>query len=189
MRRHHPLSPGTLLKPWDRVQLERLLRMGEAPVRVIKRAQALSLLDRGKTPRDIADFLDISHMTPYRVEQKYREGGLAAALPEPSRPGHGYAFDERQAVAILAMVCEAPPAGRARWTVRLATSEAMRRGIVKKVSRGPIWELLHEGGLKPWREKNVVHSQDNPLLRSQDGGRSGTLPASPECEGAGGVPG
>lgn len=189
MRRQHPLPPGTLLKPWERVQLERLLRMGEAPVRVILRAQVLSLLDRGKTPLDIADFLNISHMTPYRVEQKYRDGGLQAALPEPSRPGHGHAFDERQAVAILAMVCEAPPSGRARWTVRLATSEAMRRGIVKQVSRGPIWDLLHAGDLKPWREKNVVRSQDNPLLRSQNGGRPGPLSAPPESEGTGGVPG
>jgi transposase len=171
------------------VQLDGLLHKGEAPVRVIKRAQVLCLLDKGKMPLDIADFLDLSRTTPYRIEKKYREQGLEAALVEPSRPSHGRLIDERQAVEILAMVCEAPPAGRARWTVRLATSEAMRRGIVKKVSRGPIWELLHEGELKPWREKNVVHPGNHPVLRGQDGGRSGNLQAPLESQGTGGVPG
>jgi hypothetical protein len=70
-----------------------------------------------------------------------------------------------------------------------ATTEALRRGIVKQVSRGPIWELLHEGGLKPWREKNVVRSGDNPLFRGQNGRRSGGVPTSSESQGTGGLPG
>jgi transposase len=171
------------------VQLDGLLRKGAAPVRVIKRAQVLSLLDKGKMPLDIAEFLELSRTTPYRIEKKYREKGLEAALVEPSRPSHGRLIDERQAVEILAMVCEAPPSGRARWTVRLATSEALRRGIVKKVSRGPIWDLLHQGGLKPWREKNAEHPSAHADLHPQDGGRSGSVPTSPEPQGTGGVPG
>lgn len=189
MRQRQDILPGKLLRPWERVQLDGLLHKGEAPVRVVKRAQALSLLDKGKAPLEIAEFLEMSRTTPYRIEKKYREKGFEAALVEPSRPGHGRVLDERQAVGILAMVCEAPPQGRARWTVRLVTAEAMRRGIVKKVSREPIRRLLHEGGLKPWREKNVVHQGNDPLLRGQDGGRLGSLRAPPERQGTGGVPG
>lgn len=157
MRHHHPLSPGTLLQTWERVQLDGLLHKGEAPVRVIKRAQALTLLDKGKSPLAIAEFLGMSRMTPYRVEEKYRQGGLEKALVEPSRPSSTRALNEHQSAEVLAMVCSPPPQGRARWTVRSATAEALRRGIVDKVSREPIRKLLHQGGLKPWREKNVVH--------------------------------
>lgn len=187
MRQREHIPSGTLLRPWERVQLDGLLHKGEAPVRVIIRAQVLSLLDKGKMPLDIADFLDLSRTTPYRIEKKYREQGFEAALVEPSRPSQGRVLDERQAAAILAMVCEPAPLGRARWTVRLATSEAMRRGIVKQVSRGPIWELLHEADLKPWREKNVEHFGGHSRFPRQDGGRPGNLPASLESQGAGGV--
>ena len=172
-RQEHP--SGGFLQEWERVQLETLLHQGEAPVRVIKRAMILSLLDKGKSAYEISDFLDLAKMTPYRVRKKYAEGGLAIALPEPSRRHEARILDERKSVEILAMVCEPPPKGRARWTVRLATSEAMRRGIVKQITREPIRKLLHEGGLQPWREKNVVHPGNDPVLRGQDGGRSGSL--------------
>lgn len=55
--------------------------------------------------------------------------------------------------------------------------------------REPIRHLLHEGGLKPWREKNVVHQRGDSLLRGQNGGRFGSVSAPPESEGTGGVPG
>lgn len=164
--RHRQENPsGGFLQEWERVQLETLLHQGEAPVRVIKRAMVLSLLDKGKSAYEISNFLDLGKMTPYRIRKKYSQGGLEAALPEPSHPQENRILTERKAVEILAMVCEAPPQGRARWTVRLTTSEAMRRGIVKKITREPIRKLLHEGGLKPWREKNVVHQANDPVLR------------------------
>lgn len=87
------------------------------------------------------------------------------------------------------MACEPPPVGRARWTIELVTSEAMRRGIVPKITREPIRKLLHEGGLQPWREKNVVHQGDDTVLRGQDGGCFGDLRAPIESQGTGGVPG
>ena len=174
--RHRQDNPsGGFLQPWERVQLETLLHQGEAPVRVIRRALVLSLLDKGKSPYEISKFLDLAKMMPYRVKRKYREGGLATALPEPSRPHKYRVLDDRRSVEILAMTCESPPAGRARWTIELVTSEAMRRGIVPKITREPIRKLLHEGGLQPWREKNVVYQGNDAVLRGQDGGRAGSL--------------
>lgn len=175
MRHRQQNPPGAFLQEWERVQLETLLHQGEAPVRVIKRALVLSLLDKGKSAYEISNFLDLAKMTPYRIRKKYEQGGLEAALPEPSRPHENRILNERKSVEILAMVCEPPPQGRARWTVRLTTSEAMRRGIVEKITRESIRKLLHEGGLQPWREKNVVHQGIDPVLRGQDGGRSGSL--------------
>jgi len=162
-------SSGIHLTPSERAQLELLLHKGEAPVRVIKRAQVLSALDKGNSPSVIAGILGFTEMSVYRIKRKFQKGRLPSALFEPSRPNRKKAIDVRQAVSILAMVCEAPPEGRARWTVRLVTSEVLKRGIVKKISREPIRRLLHEGQLKPWREKNVVHQEDDAQVRDQDG--------------------
>ena len=162
MKQRQYSNSGALLQPGERSQLEGLLHKGEAPVRVIKRALVLSLLDKGKSPLDIAEFLEMSRMTPYRIEKKYRQSGLEAALVEPARPSRR-AIDEQQAVEILAMVGEAPPQGRSRWTIRLATAEAMRRGIVEKVSGEPIWKLLREGALGlrrngEWLRDSGIHA-------------------------------
>jgi hypothetical protein len=64
---------------------------------------------------------------------------------------------ERQ--RIIAMVCSDPPAGQARWTVRLAAREAIERKLVSKVGRETVRILLESHDLKPWREKNVVRGR------------------------------
>jgi hypothetical protein len=101
-------------------------------------------------------------MSVYPIKRKFQKGQLPSTLFEPTPPKRKKAIDVRQAVSILAMVCEAPPEGRARWTVRLVTSKVIKRGIVKKISREPIRRLLHEGQLKPWREKNVCIKELTP---------------------------
>jgi putative transposase len=54
------------------------------------------------------------------------------------------------------MVCSNPPAGRARWTVRLVAEEAVKRKLVPRVGRETIRLLLLNHDLnKPRREKNV----------------------------------
>jgi len=66
---------------------------------------------------------------------------------------------EKEEARIIAMVCAAPPEGRARWTVRLVAEEAVARKLVPRVGRETIRVLLKSHDLKPWREKNVVRSQ------------------------------
>jgi putative transposase len=50
------------------------------------------------------------------------------------------------------VACSPPPEGRARWTVRLLTEEAIRRKLVPRVGRETIRVLLESHDLKPWRE-------------------------------------
>ena len=59
---------------------------------------------------------------------------------------------------IIAMVCSDPPAGRARWTVRLIAEQAVKRKLVPRAGRETIRVLLESHDFKPWREKNVVRS-------------------------------
>jgi hypothetical protein len=58
------------------------MHKGEAPVRVILRAQVLSLLDKGRMPLDIADFLDLYRTTPYRIEILLGQQVLDSVVPD-----------------------------------------------------------------------------------------------------------
>ena len=67
-------------------------------------------------------------------------------------------LDDSQKQRIIAMVCSRPPAGRARWTVRLVAEQAVKRKLVPRLGRETTRILLLYHDLKPWREKNVVRT-------------------------------
>jgi hypothetical protein len=75
------------------------------------------------------------------------------------RTGAAGVLDDSQKQRIIAMVCSAPPEGRARWTVRLVAQEAVKRRLAPRVGRETIRLLLLDHDLKPWREKNVVRGR------------------------------
>jgi hypothetical protein len=81
---------------------------------------------------------------------------LERALYDKARPGKKPLLDTPTRQRIIAMVCGQPPAGRARWSVRLVVAEALRRKIVPRLGRETVRLLLESHDLKPWREKNVV---------------------------------
>ncbi|MFP2933721.1 helix-turn-helix domain-containing protein [Pyxidicoccus sp. 3LG] len=104
---------------------------------------------------------------------------MEAALHERPRPGAARLLNEKQASEVVAMVCALPPEGRTRWTVRLIAQEAVRRGVVEKVGRKTVRELLLRHDLKPWRE-NVVRARPGRPVHRAHGGRVGVVPA-PQC--------
>lgn len=140
----------------DRDHLRGLLRGGVQQVRVILRALALLQLGEGMSAPQISSFLPMTAQAIRKVGHRYKEGGLERALYDKQRPGAAALLEDAQCQRIIAMVCSGPPAGRARWTVRLVAEEAVKRRLVPRVGRETIRMLLLHHDLKPWREKNVV---------------------------------
>jgi putative transposase len=163
------------LRAADRRQIEGMLRGGIEPVRVVKRAQVLRLLDQGAGPPQVARAVGVSPQTVRNLGWRHVEEGLDRALHEKPRPGHRPALSPGQAQRIVAMVCGPPPEGRARWSVRLIAAEAVTRHLVAAVGRETIRVLLRRHDLKPWREKNVVRRRHRRGLHRPDGGRAGHL--------------
>jgi putative transposase len=163
------------LRAADRRQIEGMLRGGIEPVRVVKRAQVLRLLDQGAGPPQVARAVGVSPQTVRNLGWRHVEEGLDRALHEKPRPGHRPALSPGQAQRIVAMVCGPPPEGQARWSVRLIAAEAMRRHLVATIGRETIRVLLRQHDLKPWREKNVVRRRDRRRLHRPHGGRAGDL--------------
>lgn len=159
------------LTPPDRVALDALMRGGTAPVRMVRRARILQLLDQGWSTRETQDAVGVAHSTVRRVVRHYAAGGLDRALYDAPRPGGPRALDEKAAARVVAVACTPPPEGYARWTVRLLTEEAPRRANVPPVGHETIRQVLKAHDLKPWREKNVVRASADGGVRRVYGRR------------------
>jgi transposase len=144
------------LKAPDTKDVDALLHGGMQQVRVVLRALALRHLHRGASAPEVAQLVPLSPQAIRKIAHRYRRGGLETALYERPRPGAAEVLAPAEKQRIVAMACSAPPAGAARWTVRLIAHEAVKRRLVPRVGRETIRVLLQSHDLKPWREKNVV---------------------------------
>src|SRR6266403_1844723 len=157
----------------DRRQLKAMMTGGaQMTSRRWRRIRTLLLLADGLSARATAEAVGTHPREARRVGHRYRAGGLEAALGADPRPPPSKLLDSTQQAAVIAMVCGPPPAGRARWTVRLVAEQAVRRGIAERMGRETARVTLATSGLKPWREKNVVRPRSHRRVRGADGGRS-----------------
>jgi hypothetical protein len=124
----------------ERAQLRTLLGRGEAPARRLTHARILLKANQGEggpgwSDAAIAGALDIHPDTVARVRRAYVSGGLEAALARKA-PDRVYErkLDGAAEAHLVALACTPPPAGRARWTLRLLADELVRLDVVDAVS-------------------------------------------------------
>jgi len=163
------------LKAEDLAEVRSLLRGGVQQVRVVLRALALKQLGAGVAPLHVAQSVPLTAKAIRELAHRYNNSGLERALYDKHRPGAKQVLNASQKQRIVAMVCSQPPQGRARWTVRLVATEAVKRKLVPQVGRETVRVLLESHDLKPWREKNVVRGAAQPTVHPQDGGRAGSV--------------
>ena len=159
----------------ERKQVEQLLSGGVQPVRAVIRALVLRQIDEGRTTVEAGAGVGISAKAAWEIGKRYQEGGLEEAIYDAPRPGQKPLLDTEQGQRIIAMVCGPPPAGRARWSVRLIAQEAVKRKLVEHVGPETVRILLQNHDLKPWREKNVVRGGIECGVHPAHGRRSGSL--------------
>ena len=135
-----------------------MLRKGEGKARVINRARILLWLDDGKRIDFIARNAFISTKTIGRMQGRYVDGGLDRALYDLPRPGQPKKTTAKDDAYIVALACSAAPKGRRYWTLDLL-KKALTHKKKHTLSRSAIHVRLSERKIKPWREKNVVHSE------------------------------
>jgi putative transposase len=140
----------------DEQTLLELLQGGVQQVRVVVRGLVLLQLSRGGSAPTVARSLELTPKTVRDIGKRYLKEGLDRALYERPRQGAQPILNASERQKIIAMVCSDPPAGQARWTVRLIAAQAIKRKLVPRVGRETIRILLEGHDLKPWREKNVV---------------------------------
>jgi hypothetical protein len=128
-----------VVKPSDdeRKRLSVLVSKGTAAARTILKARILLKADEseageGWTDARICEALDTNTSTVMRVREKLVVEGLDAALTRKKRltPPVAPIFDGKRQAQLTALACSQPPAGHARWTIRLLANAVVERKIV-----------------------------------------------------------
>ena len=101
----------------------------------------------GWTDAAIAGALDVHSATVSRVRREYVTQGMRAAL-ERTPPDRVYPrkADGALEAQLIAVACGAPPAGQARWTLRLLASELVRLEVVDGISYETVRRVLKQTG-------------------------------------------
>ena len=129
------------LSETNRTYLEDLLRKGELPVKIYRRALALLELDRGKTYTAVAETVQVTNITVSTWSKKYREVGLTMLTDQP-RSGRPLEIDGAQRAKVTALACSDPPEGYARWSLRLLAEKVVELGYVDQISHTQVGDIL-----------------------------------------------
>jgi hypothetical protein len=120
-KRNNPV----VLSAEHRDTLEGLIASGHAPARQLTHARILLKADEATGTNawpdtKIADALEVSRSTVFRVRTRFAWEGLEAALvhrqPKNTKPKK---LDGEQEAHLIALACSEPPKGKKRWSVRL----------------------------------------------------------------------
>jgi len=125
----------------DLAYLEDLLSKGSIRVRKQKRAQALLELNRGKTFGQVAESLGTAYQTVSGWSKKYKSEGLSFLQDKP-RPGRPIGLSGEDRAKITAIACSEPPAGYARWSLRLLADKLVELEIVDSISFRQVGNIL-----------------------------------------------
>ncbi len=98
-------------------------------------------LDRGKTYTAVAETVHATLPTVSGRATKYRALGVAALYDKP-RSGQPVEIDGQQRVKITALTCSAPPAGYARWSLRMLADKSVELGYCDHISHTEVSNIL-----------------------------------------------
>ena len=121
----------------ERERLNALISKGKAPAKTILKARILLKADiaegsPGWLDAQIVEALDTYLTMVSRVREQLVTEGLDAVLTRKKRetPPVPAIFDGEAQAKLTALACSTPPAGFARWTIRLLAEHVVERKIV-----------------------------------------------------------
>lgn len=138
-----------LLSMAERERLEEIKRKGKNAVGRFVKARILLKADvseagEGWSDSRIIEALDVSASLVFRVRKQLVEEGFDAVLGRRKRtvPPVAPIFDGEKEAKLIALTCSQPPAGYARWSLRLLEKKVVELEIVDTVSYRPIGRTL-----------------------------------------------
>ena len=133
----------------ERGQLVELTRRGKSPVRKVKRARILLKSSEGLTDSAVAEAVETSPSTVFRIRKRFVEEGLEQALNERPRSGHPFKLDERQEAHLIAIACSQAPEGHERWTLRLLADKVVELELVDSIGKETVRQVLKKTNSSP----------------------------------------
>jgi transposase len=136
------------LSPSERDELQQMISTGKASARKLAHARILLQADESEqgphcSDEQIAGSLNTATRTVERVRERFVEQGFEAALaPAVSKRIYQRKLDGGQEAKLIALACSKPPAGKARWTLRLLAEEAVELEITDSLSYETVRQTL-----------------------------------------------
>ena len=166
----------------ERAYLDELIRKGKSPAQRLMKARILLKADVGEGGEGwsdcrIIEALETSASMIYRVRKQLVEEGFEAVLSRKQRamPAVPRIFDGEKEAKLIALACSEPPAGRARWTLRLLEEKVVELNIVDKASDNTIGRVLKKHSQAPSQRAMGDPTQGEQRLCGSDGRCAGSL--------------
>ena len=136
----------------QRQHLEKITSSGKVSARQMRRAQILlkSDLQTNWSYKQIMEAFDVSAVTIATVRRTFVEQGLEASL-QRKKPDREYehALDGEGEAHLIALACSEPPAGRAKWSLRLLQDRFVKLGHADNISYETIRRVLKKTSSNP----------------------------------------
>lgn len=131
----------------EKEYLKQIVKKGKAPARQIQRAHILLKADVGEgggwTDQQIRETFHLARNTVSKIRKRFTEVGLEETVKR-KHPERDYAtrLDGEQEAHLVALACSEPPAGYARWTLRLLAERMVLLEYVESVSYETVRQVL-----------------------------------------------
>jgi hypothetical protein len=133
----------------EREHLGAVISKGKSAATTILKARILLKADQGPhgegwTDDRICQALDSNVAMVSRVRRQLVEEGLEAALTRKKRatPPIAPIFDGEAQARLIALACSEPPAGHARWSIRLLADKVVELEIVERAHFNTVGRAL-----------------------------------------------
>ena len=143
----------------EREQLEALIRKGKNAAGHLMKARILLKADvsdagDGWSDSRIIEALETNALMVYRVRKQRVEEGFEAVFTRQRRetPPVPRIFDGEKEARLIALSCSKPPAGYARWSLRLLEKKVVELDIVDAASDSTIGRVLKKHSQAPPQE-------------------------------------
>ena len=145
---------GVRLTGEQRDHLEHLVRAGKGTARVAARARILLKTDAGWPAPRVAQALDVSEGTVYRIKRRFAEDGLEGVLRDRPRAHRYRKLDDRGEAHLIALTCSPAPAGHDHWTLRLLAGKVVELGLAPSMSHEGVRQRLKKTPSSRGRSRN-----------------------------------
>jgi len=163
-------APAPVLTAVEREGLVELIRTHSTAQQIAKRARMIVLSSEGLKIWQIAARLGVWRKTVSEWRARWLSSSGAPAtveerLSDAPRSGAPARITAEQICAIVALACEAPKNSGlpfSHWDMQTLADEAMRRGIVDRISQRSVGRILNEADLKPHRVRYWLTPKPDP---------------------------
>jgi hypothetical protein len=160
-KKHNTEKISILLTKEDINFLKQTLSRGTHKARTLIRARILLSSHQGKTNKVIVDTLGCAPRIICDVRKRYHaHRSVEDAIHDAPRSGQPKKITADHEAFVVATACTSAPDGHDHWTLGALKEKLVATyDDINSVSHERIRQMLLSAALKPWREKNVVHSK------------------------------